>query len=290
MGPSTARLDVDTSEIGRLLAMRSGHSIRVGKLGSNAESPSFLEALLYRVLERPDRPSVIVFVVAAPMFNPVFHCQGCPRSLMGLDLIQISQPYEPTFMTRAWTLDPEDRLLLAGGWFLPSLTAGPVIAAAARCNFMDAGRDLVRKAGVAGPPFLAAPTPCELGAHPAPSDQMDPAQIPAIEAEYRDHFVQNYRFSTVQAAHLREMVGTARSKGVTVTFAQFPNFRMEDVNPQANTIFQAGISALAADLAVPMFDFSTELRTDRSLWGDPLHLNAYGAKAFAPMLARSLEI
>jgi lysophospholipase L1-like esterase len=65
---------------------------------------------------------------------------------------------------------------------------------------------------------------------------------------------------------------------------------MEDVNPQANTIFQAGISALAADLAVPMFDFSTELRTDRSLWGDPLHLNAYGAKAFAPMLARSLEI
>jgi lysophospholipase L1-like esterase len=127
-----------------------------------------------------------------------------------------------------------------------------------------------------------------VGSHPSPNDHIDPTGFPAFEAEYRDHFVQNYRFSGKQAMHLRKMVGAARTSGLTVSFAQFPNYWLEDINPQAEHIFQTGINAFAADLGVPMFDFSTELRTDQSLWADPLHLNAQGAMAFAPILARSL--
>ena len=289
IGPSTARLDVDTGEVGRLLGTRGGHAVRVGKLGSNAESPAFMEALLYRVLERPTRPLQIVFVVAAPMFNPIFRCQGCPRSLLALDLVQISQPYEPAFLARALSLDPEDRPLLVANWLLPLATASPFVAGAGRCMSVDAGRALLRREGGSQPAFLSAPTPCELGAHPSPSDRMEAARMPAVYAEYRDHFVRDYQFSPVQATHLRNMVAMARSSGVTVSLAQFPSYWLENVNPEADRSFQAGIRSLANDLSVPMFDFATALRGDPSLWGDPLHLNADGARVFAPMLARSVD-
>lgn len=292
IGPSNARTDVDTVEISRLLSQRRGRVIRVGKLGATAESPAFMDALLYRVLELPKRPSMIVISVAAPLFNRGFRCPRCLKRLLAVDLFQISQPYDATFMARAWSLAGEERDLLALAWFLPTIAGVPVVTAAARCDLTDAGRWLARKVRPTVPLFLSAPTPCELGAHPSSTDQWaqtDEQIRLGLEEQYQTEVMHDYSFSTDQANHLMTMVGMTRASGATVSFLQYPHYWLEDLAPQGEQIFQAHIRDLAADVGVPMFNFSTRLRSDESLWADPLHLNGRGATALAPMLADSVD-
>jgi hypothetical protein len=247
-----------------------------------------MEALLYRVLEPPNRPSTIVITVAAPLFNRGYRCSGCLRVPLAPDLLQISKPFDANFMLRALSLDPEDRAQLLLGGFLPAVAAGPHVSAAARCDLTEAGRSLARQTGRAGPTFLTAANPCEL-ANPSDGDHMSVYWRAAHEQMYRDDLLRNYSFTSEQSGHVRNMVAMARAKGAAVSFVQFPNYFLERVNPEADRIFQSRISSITGELGVPMFDYSTQLRNDPSLWGDPLHLNARGAVALAPMLADALK-
>lgn len=288
IGASNARMDVDVPSLTRILSARAGRPVSVGKLGVNAEQPTFLEALTYRVMKLQSRPRLIVFIVAAAMFNPTFYCRACVAGdLLTLDLWQISFPYDAAFMKLAATLDPNWPWLLTG-WMLPAVGYYQQEMAAVQCPVVDAGRHLYSGQHWPVPAAFLRPTACDLGVHPLPDEVMTPEKRSAVYDLYLGQFVENYRFSSVLADHMRQMVAIVRSAGATALLATLPEFGLSDVAPAAHAEFWIRIRALADELGINDVNLSTELNDQPNLWTDPMHLNRAGAARLAPTLARAI--
>lgn len=288
IGPSNARMDVDAPLLERILSAWAGRHISVGKLGINAEQTRFLEALTYRVMNLPSRPRIVVFIVAAGMFNPTFFCPGCVSSdLLTLDLWQISYPLDAGFMRLASDLDPRWPWLLTG-WALPAVGYWPQEVAAVQCPVVNAGRQVSIRLHELPPPALLQPTPCDLGVHPLPNEVMTPEKRAAVNALYLNEFVGNYRFSPDLADGLRQMVSLSRRAGARPLLVTLPEFALSQVAPTAHAQFWTGIRTLDAELRVAHVDLTGELNDRPELWTDPMHLNRNGAAVFAPTLAQAI--
>jgi hypothetical protein len=288
IGPSNARMDVDVTLLTRILSSRAGRHVSVGKLGISAEQPTFLEALTYRVMNLPSRPRLVVFTVAAAMFNPTFHCPACVSSdLLTLDLWQISEPFDAGFMKLAAALDPRWPWLLTG-WVLPAVGYYPQEAAAVQCPVVKAGRHLYRGWQVQPPPVLVQPTACDLGVHPLPDEVMSTQKRAAVNELYLSQFVGNYQFSPVLAERFRHVVSIARKAGARAMLATLPEFGLSDVAPAAHAKFWVGITALTDELSIGHVNLSSALNDQPDLWTDPMHLNLSGAARLAPALAEAI--
>src|SRR5438094_2385906 len=112
VGDSQAFTDVDTEAISGLVSSRLGRQVAVGKLGVSGEGPDFLNALIYRVMNRPSHPRLVLLELSQATLNEF---RGFDPSA---DLWQISEPFDPGFMARAYRVDPH-RGRLARAWVLP---------------------------------------------------------------------------------------------------------------------------------------------------------------------------
>ena len=69
-----------------------------------------------------------------------------------------------------------------------------------------------------------------------------------------------------------------------VMFVHYPFRALQELGGDASD-FIRNTRALAAELNVPLADFSYRFQERDDAWMDPLHLNPAGARAFAPELA-----
>ena len=81
-------------------------------IGVNPEQPAFLDAVIYRVLQRTSRPSLLLLNLSEYQFTVHYTYDSAE------DPWQISRPLDPSFMWRALQ-DATDPSRLIRGWMLP---------------------------------------------------------------------------------------------------------------------------------------------------------------------------
>lgn len=258
VGDSRARIDVEGSVVSALLSTAAGRPLTVRSLGVNAEQPAFLDALIYRVLHRTSRPSMVILNLSEYQFNVHYTYDSTE------DLWQISDPFDPGFMSRAFQ-DATDPGRLVRGWMLPVFADYPVIVRAIRCG---------------SAPF-ADPETCN--------------QLPKTEAGLAAYFTQrfhevmaDYQFSEAQTGHVLGAAAMAKEYGVHFGLAILPVFGIPKTEPVGYSRFQTGADDLAKLISVPLLDLHGLFQDQPGYWSDPNHLSAKGADELAPYLATAL--
>lgn len=258
VGDSRARIDVDSSVVSALLSSAVGRALTVSNLGVNAEQPAFLDALIYRVLHRTSRPSMLILNLSEYQFNVHYTYDSTE------DLWQISDSFDLGFMSRAFQ-DATDPGRLVRGWMLPVFADYPVIVRAIRCG---------------SAPF-ADPTICN--------------PIPKTDAERAAYYTQrfhevmaDYQFSVAQTSHVLGAAALATEYGVHFGLAILPVLGIPKTEPVGYSRFESGAQDLAKRMSVPLLDLHDLFQDQPSYWSDPNHLNAKGAQKLAPYLATAV--
>jgi hypothetical protein len=258
VGDSRARVDVQGSVVSALLSSVAGRSLTVGNLGVNAEQPAFLDALIYRILHRTSRPSMLILNLSEYQFNVHYTYDSTE------DLWQISDPFDLGFMSRALQ-DATHPGRLVRGWMLPVFADYPVIVRAIRCG---------------SAPF-ADPETCN--------------QLPKTAAEQAAYYTQrfhevmaDYQFSEAQTSHVLGAASMAKEYGVHFGLAILPVLGIPKTEAVGYSRFESGAQDLAKRMSVPLLDFHDLFQDQPGYWSDPNHLNAKGAGELAPYLATAL--
>jgi hypothetical protein len=258
IGDSRAREDVDEAAVSAALSTAEGRPTTVAKFGVNAEQPAFLDALAFRVLNRPTRPRLLVLQLSEYQFNAGYTYDSTE------DLWQISRPFDTAFISYALEAATDPGRLLRG-WLLPVFANYPVIARAIRC-----GSDPLRDAATCN-------------------------QLPSTDAERATYFrsrfhdvMADYHFSTIQAGHAEAAARLARARGVGFGFVVLPVLDVPDWEPDGYARFEAGVKALADRVPAKVVDLHGQLQDRPDLWSDPNHLSLAGAHALAPLLGIGL--
>ncbi|MDQ6879976.1 MAG: hypothetical protein M3082_20220 [Candidatus Dormibacteraeota bacterium] len=265
VGDSQTFTDVDAGAVARLLSSRVGRPLSVGKLGVPGEGPAFVDALLYRVMKRPSHPRLVVYQIAEWTLNDDRHWDP------SADLWQISSPFDPQFMARAYRLDPE-RGRLVRGWALPYFMTYLPIVTLAQCRLVDGIQVATALLLKHVPSELRGQTSCESG---------------EAYAGRLSHLSDSgsYRFSTTGAANVGESVAEIRAAGAQVVLVEYPVINLEASNSAAYRIFKSHDGVLASNLNVNLVDISSEMSTQTEFWLDAAHFKHQGAVALAPRLA-----
>jgi lysophospholipase L1-like esterase len=180
-------------------------------------------------------------------------------------------------MRLAYGLDP-NRGRLARAWALPYFMTYQPVSQLAECSMVSAIKTLGARI------------------HRIPIEYRGELGCQSGEAYLHvNRFLDNlhYRFSDLQAAHVREAVAMVRTAGTRIAFVEFPFVGMRAINPSAYDEFQPRVRVLAGSLAVPLFDLSSEMTevltvSSGPVWFGPAHMQHAGARTFAPRLAGAL--
>jgi hypothetical protein len=278
VGDSQTRMDVDTQQISDLLSQTMARHVGVAKIGVGGERPAFLNALVYRVMSRHTHPGVIVLPLNPITSNSATDERWDPS----VHLFQISYPIDPVYMQLALRVD-HHRDVLIRDWLVPYFRTAPAIGIALQCRYMT----WMQQHSSHLPGELRGPTPCDGYSEPKGGNKIDAERTNWVLDRDRE-WLGDYHFSEQQAQYLREAVGTARSAGTEVVFAVYPTRDLSKEAREASARFKPAATALAATLRVPLFDLADGVPIDDELWGDPVHLNAVGARAFATSLTEIL--
>jgi len=258
VGDSRARIDIQGSVVSVLLSSAAGRSLTVSNIGVNAEQPAFLDALIYRVLHRTSRPSILILNLSEYQFNVHYSYDSTE------DLWQISDPFDLGFVSRAFQ-DATDPGRLVRGWMLPVFADYPVIVRAIRCG---------------SAPF-ADPETCN--------------QLPKTATEQAAYYTQrfhevmaDYQFSEAQTSHVLGSAAMAKEYGVHFGLAILPVLGIPKTEAAGYSRFETGANDLAKRMSVPLLDLHDLFQDQPSNWSDPNHLNAKGANELAPYLATAV--
>jgi len=285
IGASSARADIDEPALASELSNAAGRNITVEKMGFAGQTPLFLDALMYRIMERPQHPAVIIVVVVGPELNA--ECTVCVSSFYR-GVWDISDLSDPGFVRRALELSPNPAWL-ATGWALPAIDYYPSLVAV-QCLAYDYAR-----AGAAAtigrvPVQLQNPTNCELTIPYKWTSQttMTQSDYEASIQNYRG-FTRDFHVSSETVASFGDMVQRARAAKTKIAFLQIP------IHPVIRSLFPAEsqkstqqLNELASTFNVDVVDLSDAVPDDPTLWVDTMHLNKLGADYFAPRLATAL--
>jgi len=242
---------------------------------------------MYRVMSRADRPRTVVITLEAPMFNANGVCRACGRDPMTRDVTELADTLDPTFYALAFRNDP-NRAALALGLVVPSLAYYPAVAAL-DCAVVNRLRRVFQLTGGV-PAELRQATACEVGVAAHPYHAMTPDQAQVLLQVYRSDFIGRYRVSPELVEAERDMVRRAQAGGAKVLYLAPPfHSSVRDSDVAVDREFHGVTTALSSQLGVPIIDASSAVPDDPSFWYDPLHLNAVGARLFAPTLAQSLS-
>jgi hypothetical protein len=278
VGDSATRMDVDVAAVASELSTKSGRPVDVAKIGANGERAAWMSALVMRVMSRPSKPLLIVFELTDVTFNATTDGWWDPS----VDLFQISLPADLAYMRYAYSVDNNPGHL-ARDWAVPFFVAAPVFAFGATCVMVEGAR---RASGPTPPGFLRQPSGCEDARLPSPDAHVTPYTDNWTRTQLYGPTIANYRFSEIEAGYARNAVALARAGQTQIVFAVYPFLNLDDLNPAAHPEFDRRTSELASSLNVKLVDlYHSSVRDDKSLWGDPVHLNRWGARALAPSLA-----
>jgi hypothetical protein len=285
IGASSARSDVDEAALSAELSTAAGHTVTVGKMGFAGQTPLFLDALMYRVMSRPQHPKLIVVVVVGPELSD--GCAVCINSVYR-GLWDISDLTDVGFIRKAVGVSPNPAWL-ATGWVLPSVAYYPSVIAV-QCLAYEYGRAGATTFIGTVPRQLQDPTYCE-GTIPykwARQPAMTQVDYESSVQNYRD-FMTNYHVSPDAVASVTDIVSSARAAGTNTVFLQIPlhqgirNFFSGEVQESKLQLMN-----LASRLNMDVVDFSASVPDDPSLWVDGMHLDKAGADYLSPRLATAL--
>ncbi len=265
MGDSQVFLNVDPSAIASIASGASSRSLRVGKIGMAAAGPEVMDALMYRLTTRPQRPRLIVFELQRFEFNSHWHWD--PTT----DLWQLSDPFDPGYLRLAYRVDPNRGRLLRA-WIAPYFITYAPIGALAQCFVAGYSRIAVVGLTRHAPLELRGPSDCESGQ----------AIVNLHGAQVDDS---SYEFSQGRADMVREAVAMARNASVKVIFVEYPRLDTGGPNAVGNQVFQREARSLASSLNVPLYDLSLAIGLRQDFWFDDSHMTPAGARALAPKLA-----
>jgi hypothetical protein len=289
IGASPTYADIDEAGLASALSLSAGRTVTVEKLGFNGQGPVFYDALMYRILKRPQHPSLIVVTTAPPDLND--GCTSCSATLT-TNLWDISDPLDPEFDRLALSLDPEPARL-ATGWVLPSYAYYPSIVAL-QCLAVNGARAATVSIRGRVPAQLQDPTICETqpGYFLVTGWMRQPEMTEGnvyISTKNYTRFMADYHISPRAVSSFFHAVATARNAGVSVVLLQPPlHSGARTLFPEAERAYQDQIQAIAAGLNVPLVNLSESIPDDPRLWVDLLHLDRAGAAYFAPTLADAL--
>ena len=265
VGDSQAFTDVDTEAISGLVSSRLGRQVAVGKLGVSGEGPDFLNALVYRVMNRPSHPRLVLLELSQATLNEF---RGFDPSA---DLWQISEPFDPGFMARAYRVDPH-RGRLARAWVLPFFMTYVPVATLAQCDLMDGMRTGFTWLGHGVPGVLRGKNPCV-------------SSEGHVQRLNRYSEAKGYKVCEPLTRYVEETVADIRAAGADVVFLEYPYPEQQRVDPSASGAFQDRVQVLKSELGVDVFDFTSEAVSGTDAWLDSAHLTRAGARQFAARLA-----
>jgi hypothetical protein len=256
IGDSRVRADIDTARVAELLSKPEN---AVFKLGISNGQPSFLSALIERVLERTTRPRTIIYGLSEFQFNDRWIWDATA------DYWAVSEPVSPGHVQRS-LVRATDPGRLVRGWVVPALANDRVLWLGANCWW-----ERLRTPD-------ACTEPSRLATH-----VMTDADQAAILANYRRD-LSDYRHSSIQEKYLVELISAAQAKGVSVALMIPPVWGIDELFPGLYDRYLARMSMIAERHGVVLLDLHTAIRNEPTSWADPSHLNVVGARALAPML------
>jgi len=256
VGDSRVRADIDTDRIAELLSTPRD---AVFKLGISNGQPAFLGALVDRVLERPTKPRILVYGLSEFQFNDRLTLDATA------DYWAISEPISAGHIKRAIARSTDPGRLLRG-WAIPALANDRVLWLGVNCWWEQ----------------RRVPDACTEPSRFA-SHVMTGADEATILAMYRQDLT-DYQHSPTQEHYLSELITAADAQGVTVALMIPPVWRIDDLYPGLYEGYLARMETVAQRHGLRLLDLHTAMRSDRTLWADPSHLNVVGARALAPML------
>ena len=271
IGDSRTKLDILPQPIAREATAALGRPVTVGKLHFDGVTPAFLTSLMERVIDRPDRPKVILYMISEFALNESYEFQLSPLFWL------TSTPFDAGQARRAFERDP-DRARLVAGWLVPLVAYQRIVSTGIRCSARRAvGR--------------VEPGTCQdLGGVPPPQDGGGDVITETRKQiqfdEYRRNQLRDYRVSEQQLGYVRDLARRARTVGVTVALAVTPTYELDTVEPAGYVAFLSRTQAVARDEQLPYFDLHLTFRDRRELWLEPSHLNATGAQEFSPIVGR----
>ena len=289
IGASTAQADIDEAGVSAQVSKVAGRSVTVEKMAFNGQGPLFFDALMYRIMQRPQHPKMIVVTTQAPDLS--VGCSSCLASLTP-DLWDISDLTDPGFVRLALRLDPDPTRLVAG-WGLPALAYYPSVVAL-QCLAIDYGR--ARAMSILGrvPLQLQNPTICEtqpgylLQTGWANQPAMGKVNVRVSTDNYR-RFMADYQISPDAVSSFEDVITRARAGGVNVVLVEVPLHSIaRGLFPEATQAYEQQMQAMASSLNVGLVDLSDSVPDDPTLWVDTLHLDRAGSSYFAPKLSSAL--
>jgi hypothetical protein len=288
IGASPAQADVDEAGLSAVLSKAAGRSVTVEKLGFIGQGPLFYDALMYRIMKRPQHPKLVVLMTGVPDLNAGCTC----LTHFTASLWDISDLTDPGFVRLALRVDP-DPARLAAGWVLPSLAYYPSVVAL-QCLAIDYGRTAAVSILGRVPQQLQNPSICEnqpgylFTVWWAHQPAMTQANIQVSIQNYRS-FMSDYQISPNLVSSLEDTISRARAGGVNVVLVEAPlHSEARSLFPADQQVYQQQMQALASSLNVHLVDLSESVPDDPTLWVDTLHLDRAGAAYFAPTLAGAL--
>jgi hypothetical protein len=285
IGASSARTDVDEPALSAQLSTASGHRITVEKMGFAGQTPQFLDAVMYRIMKRPQHPKLIVFVVVGPEWN--LGCVGCIQSVYR-GIWDISDLTDPGFVRKALDVSPNPAWL-ATGWALPSIAYYPSLIAL-QCLAFDFGRTATTAVLGKVPQQLQNPSACEatIPYKWARQKTMTQADYDSSIQNYRD-FMVDYGVSSETQASIADIVNSPRQAGIKTVFLQIPlHPGIRSVFPNEFQRTQQELNDLGSKLNVDVLNFANAVPDDPNLWVDALHLDQAGADYYSQQLAAAL--
>ena len=259
VGDSRVRQDVDVTAISRDLSGGPRHKVRVSKVGISNADPALLDALIYRVLHRPNKPKTIVLGLSEFGFNANYQPDRTD------DYWQLSYPPDPGFATVAMSHDPHLMRLLAG-WTVPLVAHSPILAQGVQCKLH--------------------PSPaCTQAAH-LHTAHMTQAERDLIIDYFVNLYLLDFQWSPTELRYLASTAEEIRAAGVRLAFVILPINGIAEIFPTLYSDYLIRMHAIASGQHTPLTDMhATVTESDWSLWVDPSHLNDNGATSIAPQLA-----
>lgn len=260
VGDSRVRQDVDPDAIARAMSIGSRHTVSVAKIGLSNADAMLIDAAMYRVVSRPDKPRTIVIAVSEFAFNANYQPDRTD------DYWQLSGPPDLGFMQVA--LDHDwNRSRLLEGWAVPLVAQWPILAEGIQCGI--------------------SPTPnCNYAATHIHLDHMTQQEHDLILSYLVDMQLRNYSFSNTELNWLISTARRVRAVGSRLAFVVLPINGIAELNPAAYLEFLDRTRPVATRFGAPFSDLHSAVdQSDWTLWTDPSHLDDKEARAFASELA-----
>ncbi|MGB3137083.1 MAG: hypothetical protein WBG38_13435 [Nodosilinea sp.] len=273
VGSSRSLQGVDPQVLQQALAVEGYPGLRVYNFSVNGATAQVVSFLTRQLLAPDLHPQLIVWAEGSRAFNS-------GRFDRTFAEVLASPGYAAASDGARLTLNEE------------LLSAEPDEAEAETTAAETAGAD---KAEAAVPYGTIPPSPINAQGFLAVNDQFNPAvyyrSFPRVRGQY-DNAYRPFRLEGVQTVSFRAMLQFLESQSIPLVFVNLPlsNDYLDSVRLGYERQFQRFFQDLADQGTLTLVDFLELWRWQSHLFADPSHVNRYGAREIARLLAADSRI